>query len=72
MKLTFPVTILEVYERKLNKHVSGHGNEALFQSVSAGWYVRFDDYFSIYVGKEKPDFRPNQQVRLTLEPYRED
>lgn len=63
----FPVTISDVFERKVQKHVSGAGPEAVFSSDSAGWYLRINDNLSIYVGMQKPDLAPGDKMVMKLE-----
>ena len=66
MRYKFSVKVTDVFERKSRKHVSGFGENAVFSSDSAGWYVRLNDNLSLYVGKDKPYFERGQQLYLTL------
>lgn len=64
----FPVTITHVFERKVQKHVSGAGDYALFTSDSAGWYVRLNDHIALHVGAAKPDIADGAEYELVLQP----
>lgn len=66
MSYRIPVKITNVFERKLQKHVSGFGNEAVFSTDSAGWYIELDKQVCIYVGKEKPPEVIGDQLLLRL------
>lgn len=66
MKYRFPATITDVFERKLQKHVSGFGPEAVFTTESRGWYVKINNQFTIFLGAEKPQFRPGEKVDIAL------
>lgn len=54
--MTYRITtkVTGVFERKLQKHISGYGKDAIFQTNSAGWYIQLGGEISIYVGREKP------------------
>ncbi len=67
MNYRFPVTVTDVFERKLSKHVSGHGPNAVFSSDSAGWYIQIDGINAIYVGAEKPEVKTGDKMLLKLE-----
>jgi len=64
----FPVTITDVFERKVSKHLGGAGPNAAFSSDSAGWYVRINDHIALYVGTTKPEI--NNEYELVLQPKR--
>lgn len=63
----FPITVTDVFERKVQKHVSGAGDHAVFSSDSAGWYIRIENNLSIYVGMQKPDVAPGDKMVMKLE-----
>ena len=62
----FPAKITDVFERKLQKYEHGFGNEAVFTTQNAGWYVRINDQFSIYVGTEPPSFDKGDEIVIQL------
>lgn len=66
MIISFPATITDVFERKLQKHLGGAGKDARFTTASAGWYVQLDEAISIFVGHEKPDFEEGEAIVVTL------
>lgn len=66
MRYVFLTRISNIFERKLKKHISGVGENAIFETNSAGWYIQFN-YTTIYVGKDKPTATVGQQIRLILE-----
>ena len=66
MNYTFPITITDVFERKLRKHTGGAGPEARFATDSQGWYLQIDGMISIYVGTEQPLARPGEKMELVL------
>jgi len=67
MILRFPVVVTDIFERKVQKHKSGFGPNAIFDTDSIGWYLRFNDNFSLYVGMEKPDVAPGDKLVMKLE-----
>lgn len=66
MIISFPCTVTDIFERKINKHVGGFGPDARFHSGSVGWYVQIDGMISIFVGAERPDFEIDQAIVMTL------
>lgn len=66
MIYAFPVTVTDVFERKIRKHLGGAGPEAIFRSDSEGWYVQFNGMVSIHLGPERPDFKIGDEVELLL------
>ena len=66
MTYLFPVTITDVFERKLRKHTGGARPEAKFTTDSAGWYLQIEGITTIYVGEEQPVIRPGEKMELVL------
>ena len=66
MKYRFPATVSDVFERKLSKHVSGFGPEAVFRTESRGWYIKVDDQFTIFMGAERPLFEPGDKIDIAI------
>lgn len=64
----FPVTITSTFERKVQKHLGGAGQQAVFSTDSAGWYVRLDDYIALHVGAAKPNIADGTEYELILRP----
>lgn len=67
MTYVFHVSIWKVEERKMVRHVSGAGKDAVLVDESLGWYVTFTDFTSRYFGMEKPDLAPGDKMILKLE-----
>lgn len=67
MTYRIPVTITDVFERKVQKHTSGFGDNTMFETSSAGWYLRLNDHLSIYVGMEKPELAAGDKMVMKLE-----
>lgn len=63
----FPIRITDVFERKLQKHISGHGPQAIFSSDSAGWYIQIDGLHALHVGAEEPKL-DGTEYELVLQP----
>lgn len=66
MKYRFPATISDVFERKLQKHVSGFGPEAVFTTESRGWYIKINDQFTIFMGTEKPLLEKGDKIDIAI------
>jgi hypothetical protein len=66
MTYRFPVTITDVFERKEKRHIRGSGDNAVFDTCSAGWYIQLDGLTSIYVGTEPPKERVGTQMDMIL------
>lgn len=66
MILSFPITITDIFERKVRKHISGAGQEARFNTGSEGWYIQIDGAVSIFVGNERPEFEKDQAAVLSI------
>lgn len=66
MILSFPCTISDVFERKVQKHHTGAGPAAIFSSHSAGWYIQINETFSIFCGESRPEFEKDQAVVLSI------
>jgi hypothetical protein len=64
--ISFPCTITDIFERKLTKHQRGAGPAAVFSTHSAGWYIQIDGAFSVFVGEDRPNFKVDDAVVLTL------
>lgn len=66
MRHEWEATVLSVTEHKVKKYVSGVGDAAVFEEVSAGWFVRVSESSAIGVGMTKPDLEPGDTVGLTM------
>lgn len=66
MILSFPCTITDIFERKLQKHHRGAGPAAIFSTYSAGWYIQIDGTFSIFVGATKPECEVDDAIVLSI------
>jgi len=66
MILSFPCTITDIFERKLQKHAGGAGPQAIFTTASAGWYIQINGAFSIFVGADKPSFSVDDAIILSI------
>ena len=67
MRLVYHSTITDVFERKLRKHQSGFGPDAVFTTDSAGWYIRIENEITLYCGTEKPAFEPGDQISIIIQ-----
>ena len=65
----FPMIITNVEEHHTRLHVEGSGEKATFQIVPDGWWITLDSKLTLPVGPTKPDFKPGDHVRLTLEKH---
>lgn len=63
----YPTIVIKVEERKTRVHKSGAGDTTEFTEASLGWYVILSLGLALPVGGDKPDFKPGDHVRLTLE-----
>lgn len=60
--------VSRVFEHREKKHISGSGDNAMFETVSKGWYMAMEDsYEALYLGEEKPNWNPGDKVKITLE-----
>lgn len=66
MILSFPCTITDIFERRIQKHHRGAGPAAIFSTSSIGWYIQIDGAFSIYVGTEKPEYKVDDAIILSI------
>ena len=66
MKYRFPITITDVFERRLRKHVKGFGPDAIFDTASEGWYIQINNQFTIYMGMERPSFEKGDKADLAI------
>lgn len=67
--LRFPCKVVGVTEGfKIDPEaVKGFGPNAIMPAKSDGWYITFDNGLKLPCGPTKPDFKPGQHVRLTVE-----
>ena len=55
MKIKFTAKITRIEEKFDKQHVKGVGPDALFVTVSQGWFVSFEgSYEAIFIGMDKP------------------
>ncbi len=66
MILSFPCQITDIFERKVQKHHRGVGLDAIFSTSSTGWYIQIDGAFSVFVGAERPDFKIDEAIILSI------
>lgn len=62
----FPITITNIFERKLKKHVSGAGENAIFTTESEGWYIEINRQITIFLGNDKPSFEVGEKADLAI------
>lgn len=65
--IRYPTRIIRVEERWTQVYKSGTGDKTVFDNVSTGWWITYDLGISMPCGSAKPDFRPGDSVRLTVE-----
>ena len=62
------VFVRSVVEHFEKVHVSGSGADAVFKSVSRGWFVAFDgSYEANHFGETEPDLKVGDIVRISYE-----
>lgn len=66
MNYVFKCTITAVFERLVQKYVSGFGKESVFSTASVGWYVQIDGLTSVYIGVDQPAWKVGDQIELIL------
>lgn len=66
MSYRISAQVTNIFERKINKHVTGVGQNATFVTESAGWYIELDHAISVFVGHEPPEFQLNQSVSVVI------
>lgn len=66
MNYVFKCTITAVFERLVQKYVSGIGKETIFSTASVGWYIQLDGVQSIFVGSERPAWIEGDKIELIL------
>ena len=54
--------VIKVEQKTELKHISGAGKDAVMESISLGWFVTLDNFFSIGIGNEKPDIEVGDVV----------
>lgn len=60
--------VVSIKERFMNQHVSGFGDNAIFNIISLGWYVHFEgSYESLNFGNERPPFKEGDTIRISFE-----
>lgn len=59
--------VVRVEERWRRQYVSGHGDGAVFQEVSVGWFVVLEGNVAVPLGADQPDLRPGELLTMTLE-----
>jgi hypothetical protein len=61
-------TVVAVREHVRNRHISGAGPDAIFQTETLGWFVHFaGSYEAIHMGPDKPEFAQGDRVKITFE-----
>ena len=61
-------TVKSVVEKVARRWVRGSGEKTEFAEDSQGWYAVFGEWpTSMYLGKEKPNLKVGDKVRLTVE-----
>ena len=66
MNYVFKATITAVFERLVQKYVSGVGKDSIFSTSSVGWYIQLDNTQSIFVGTERPSWNEGDRIELIL------
>ena len=57
----------EVNEVHRQEHVSGAGPEAVFRSVSRGWFLLLEgSYEALHVGFDKPELEPGDEIEIVI------
>lgn len=59
--------VIELNEVFRKDYVSGHGPDAIFESVSRGWFVLLEgSYEALHLGFEKPNLAPGDEVEIII------
>lgn len=58
--------VLSVQEHKATVWKGGVGDAAVMEEVSVGWFARVTESSAIFLGFEKPDIQPGDEVELTM------
>ena len=67
-KIVFHSKVVDVRERKIDRYISGIGDEAIFTEIGRGWFVLLDgSHEALHVGMEKPELVKGDRVKITLE-----
>lgn len=61
------VTRVEAREEIDPLRTTGFGDNVVKQFRSAGWFITFDIGLTLGVGESKPELKPGDSVRLTIE-----
>lgn len=68
MNFAIITTVANVEKRTRSVWLGGVGKDAVFKSVSLGWFVRFhDSQEALFCGFEEPDIKVGDEYKITFE-----
>jgi hypothetical protein len=65
--IQFLTSVTDIFERKIQKHSSGLGKDAIFTTESIGWYIQLGGVITVHVGDAAPAFTKGDKITMTLE-----
>jgi hypothetical protein len=72
MRYIIRTRVQAVEERFNTRYVSGHGKDAVFESVSLGWFALFDGSQELlFLGVDQPELKRGDAVKITIETVNE-
>ena len=67
-RIKFYSTVEDVAERFRSEYVSGKYPDAIFRSVSMGWFLHLEgSYEALGLGPDKPDFQVGDKVEIIIQ-----
>lgn len=68
IKYVFSAKVRGVEEKFVERYIGGIGDDALFATISQGWYINLiGSWEMLYVGNDKPNLKINDDVTVTIE-----
>ncbi len=62
--------VVSIQHRFRDQWVRGNGANAVFEKVDMGFYMHLEgSHEVIFMGMEKPQYQPNDHMKITIEKY---
>jgi hypothetical protein len=59
--------VLKISEKKTQEYVSGYGKDAVFRTVSLGWFLLAEGFGeAICLGPNKPNLSEGDKIKITI------
>jgi hypothetical protein len=59
--------VLKISEKKTQEYVSGYGKDAVFRTVSLGWFLLAEGFGeAICLGPDKPNLSEGDKIKITI------